>query len=186
MGRKRTDTATSKLAKLRGHVETAAKGGSLESDLENLDTDKLDAFERMQYMNFEKSVGKAQALKVLINNVEGDYSQLSPKLRAIAKKYKMKDGGYMAEGGETQEAKLRGKKPPTDATIRLHMNSYTIADDPYKVATEIGKIYGWNEEEVGKAEDIIRKKYIKKDGVYLADGGITTRFNPEKIERKIS
>lgn len=81
--------------------DNMANGGSIDTELEKFDTDKLDAFERLQYMNFEKSVGKARALKVLINNVEGDYSQLSPKLRAIAKKYKMKDGGYMAEGGKT-------------------------------------------------------------------------------------
>lgn len=54
-----------------------------------------------------------------------------------------------------------GSKPATEATIKLHINAYSVADDPYEVAVEIGKIYNWNQKEVEKAEDIIRKKYIK-------------------------
>lgn len=72
------------------------KGGSIESieeALERFDVTNLDAFEKMQYDNFSKSVGKQQALQVLINSVEGDYSQLSPDLRAIAEKFKMAKGG---------------------------------------------------------------------------------------------
>ena len=74
-----------------------AEGGSVSDDLENFDTNKLDSFEYMQFTNFtEKSkMSKKDALQILINNVEGDYSQLSPKLRAIAKKNKMADGGKM-------------------------------------------------------------------------------------------
>ena len=54
-----------------------------------------------------------------------------------------------------------GSKPATDATIRLHINTYTAADDPYEVAVEIGKKYNWNQQEIEKAEKIIRAKYIK-------------------------
>ena len=54
-----------------------------------------------------------------------------------------------------------GKMPANDATIKLHINTYTVADDPYDVAVEIGKKYGWSEAEIEKAESIIRKKYIK-------------------------
>ena len=52
------------------------------------------------------------------------------------------------------------KKPPTDATIKPHMSQYSVADDPYDVAEEIGKEYGWNQSQIEKAEVLIRKKYI--------------------------
>lgn len=70
-----------------------SKGGTIEEALERFDVTKLDAFEKMQYDNFSKSAGKQQALQVLINSVEGDYSELSPHLRAIAEKFKMAKGG---------------------------------------------------------------------------------------------
>ena len=85
-----------------------AKGGSVNDDLDNFDIFKLDDFEYMQYNHFiEKSkVSKKEALEILINNVEGDYSQLSPKLRAIAKRHKMAEGGMMAKGGVTFDKKV--------------------------------------------------------------------------------
>ena len=54
------------------------------------------------------------------------------------------------------------KKPPTDATIKPHMSQYSVADDPYDVADEIGKEYGWNQSQIEKAEVLIRKKYIRE------------------------
>ena len=54
-----------------------------------------------------------------------------------------------------------GKLPPTDATIKLHINSFSSSDDPFDVATEIGKEYGWTSADIEKAEAIIRKNYIK-------------------------
>ena len=60
------------------------KFGDDNSNLVNFDIDNLDAFEFRQYENFSKSLSKAQALQVLINDVEGDYSQLSEELSKIA------------------------------------------------------------------------------------------------------
>jgi hypothetical protein len=62
---------------------------------------------------------------------------------------------------EIRKVLSEGSKPATDATIRLHINAYTVADDPYEVAVEIGKKYNWNQQEIEKAEKIIRAKYIK-------------------------
>ena len=63
----------------------------LENLLNDINIDKLDIYEQMMYDNLrEKSyLTKSNSLKVLITNVEGDYSQLSRPLRAIAKKFKM-------------------------------------------------------------------------------------------------
>ena len=54
-----------------------------------------------------------------------------------------------------------GKAPVNDATIKMHINTFKSSDDPLEVATEIGGKYGWSQKEIEKAEEIIRKKYIK-------------------------
>jgi hypothetical protein len=66
-----------------------ADGGQMEvndinSELEDFDLDELDPFETMQFNHHIKSSGKVGALQVLINSVEGDYSQLSPALAELA------------------------------------------------------------------------------------------------------
>lgn len=55
-----------------------------QQDLLDFNLDNLDPFETMQYNHFIKSISKVEALQVLINNVEGDYSQLSEELSKIA------------------------------------------------------------------------------------------------------
>ena len=59
-----------------------AKGG-----LAGFDVSSLDALEKIQYKDLtEKSnLSKEDALSIIINNVEGDYEQLSSKLSKIAK-----------------------------------------------------------------------------------------------------
>jgi hypothetical protein len=66
-----------------------ADGGQMEvndidAELEDFDLDNLDPFETMQYENYSKSMSKVDALQVLIDTVEGDYSQLSPELAELA------------------------------------------------------------------------------------------------------
>jgi hypothetical protein len=56
----------------------------IDAELEDFDLDNLDPFETMQYDNYSKSMSKVDALQVLINTVEGDYSQLSPELAELA------------------------------------------------------------------------------------------------------
>lgn len=52
--------------------------------LQNFDIDNLDMFELMQYNDFKRNMTKSEALQILINNVEGDFSQLSEQLAEIA------------------------------------------------------------------------------------------------------
>jgi hypothetical protein len=63
----------------------------IENILNKVNIDKLDIYEQLVYNNLrEKSyLTKSNSLKVLINNVEGDYYQLSKELRKIANKFKM-------------------------------------------------------------------------------------------------
>lgn len=72
-------------------TQTFAHGGEMDeaditSELEDFDIDELDDFETMQYNQFLPSSGKVGALQILINNVEGDYSQLSEELAELAEK----------------------------------------------------------------------------------------------------
>jgi hypothetical protein len=90
-------------------------GGSIESDLEAFDVSKLDAFEQMQYSDFIKHSTKVEALKILINNVEGDFSQLSPNLNDIAEMYYPEDNYFMddnyADGGKVFKMAKLSMKP---------------------------------------------------------------------------
>ena len=80
----------------KGYFEKMETGGGVEknsnykkfgkdnSRLVNFDIDDLDSFESMQYDQFSNSMDKADALQILINNTESDYSQLNEQLAKIA------------------------------------------------------------------------------------------------------
>ena len=53
--------------------------------LENFNLENLDDFEIIQYNDFIKNMSKAEALQIIINNVEGDFTQLSEDLAKAAK-----------------------------------------------------------------------------------------------------
>ena len=88
-------------AKGGGVNSNYGKYGDDNSNLVNFDIDNLDDFETTQYQNFSKSMSKAEALQVLINSIEGDYSQLSEQLRGIAEEQMPMD--EYAKGGETSK-----------------------------------------------------------------------------------
>ena len=58
-----------------------------ESVLNNFNIDNLDMFETMQYDQYIKSSTKVEALQLLINTVEGDFTQLSEELSEIAEEF---------------------------------------------------------------------------------------------------
>lgn len=60
------------------------KGQDMTAALAAFDIDDLGPFERMQYDRLIKRSDKVSVLRVLINSTEGDYSQLSDELAAIA------------------------------------------------------------------------------------------------------
>lgn len=73
----------------------AANGVDI-SLLKDFDINNLDVFERRQYDDFIKHSTKEESLQILIDNVDGDYSQLSPKLAEIAElKDKAANGSYI-------------------------------------------------------------------------------------------
>lgn len=81
-------------------------GGGVESeevditeDLQKFDLNDLDTFETQQYNHFSKSMKKEEALQILINTVEGDFSQLSPSLAELAEKQNIDWNVEYARGG---------------------------------------------------------------------------------------
>ena len=52
--------------------------------LSDFDLNNLDLFESMQYAHHIQYMSKEESLQVLINTVEGDYTQLSEELAEIA------------------------------------------------------------------------------------------------------
>lgn len=52
--------------------------------LENFDIDTLDMFEQTMYFDFIRNLSKPEALQIIINSVEGDFTQLSENLSEIA------------------------------------------------------------------------------------------------------
>ena len=70
------------------NVEYAKGGGlaMLNKELEMFDLGNLDYYELIEYTRFSKNMSKKDALQVIINTVEGDYTQLSPELAEIAEK----------------------------------------------------------------------------------------------------
>jgi hypothetical protein len=84
-----------------------AKGG-----LTGFDVSSLDALEKIQYKDLtEKSkLSKEDALSIIINNVEGDYEQLSSKLSKIAKQLAELPKGQMtlfADGGMSKDTDVK-------------------------------------------------------------------------------
>lgn len=55
-------------------------------DLTDFDIDTLDAFEKMIFNDMLRHSTKEEALQIIINNAEGDFSQLSYNLADIAEK----------------------------------------------------------------------------------------------------
>ena len=55
-----------------------------EKMLKHFDIRKLDILETRLYTHHIKTMSKAEALKVMIDTAEGDYSQLSPTLAEVA------------------------------------------------------------------------------------------------------
>lgn len=52
--------------------------------LENFDLSTLDLIEKQQFETFSQSMSKVESLTIIINTVEGDFSQLSEDLALIA------------------------------------------------------------------------------------------------------
>ena len=56
---------------------------------------------------------------------------------------------------------VEAKVGPSKDSISKYINRYSLKDDPEDVAVEIGSKYGWNQKQIERAEQIIRKNFIR-------------------------
>lgn len=73
--------------KLTERVLQEESSNLYDSVLMSVDLATLDVLEKRAYDDLVKQNGKVGALKMIVNSVEGDLSQLSPELQHAAKEY---------------------------------------------------------------------------------------------------
>jgi hypothetical protein len=180
------------------------QGNNIDSELEDFDLDNLDPFETMQYNNFSKSMGKVGALQVLINSVEGDYSQLSEELSELAEKQmssedydEFKDGGFMdsvyAKKGALLSSKeryileLKGLTGLTQDGIEKYISENNLTENEIlNIVIGLGRKQIERKDVatamIGNKNNAESKKLIKfsksNEALKLADGGSIT-LTPE-------
>ena len=70
------------------------------------------------------------------------------------------------------------KKATVTEIVRSNINRYSLKDDPYDVALDIGKKYNWSVKKIEQAERVIRKSYINGIGA-VKSGKI--RFDGKRV-----
>lgn len=53
----------------------------------SINVNKLDPYEKMVFMRLIKTVPEEKAVQIIVNDVEGDFTQLSKELQKYAKKH---------------------------------------------------------------------------------------------------
>jgi len=136
-----------------------ARGGKTYNQLlEDFNVDDLDDFESMRFEQMTKSgIPKAIAIELLINEVEGDYSQLSPSLVRVAKKQNkmMADGGWVSYSGTLFNPK----------DVRYHKTKEEAEKRAESMSGERG---------------VISKELFEIQSKYAADGGMMARGGKTK------
>lgn len=167
-------------------------GNDITNELQNFNINNLDYFETIQYNQFYPNLGKVGALQVLINNVEGDYSQLSEELSELAEKQmSIKDwneatrqmmferDGY-ADGGNVKpfEYKENNSTIMINGTKEDVKKMYLDYKNNFLSVSRFAEYYNISETQ---ANSIINqgRKYAKEDG-YYASGGVTENYVSRK------
>jgi hypothetical protein len=115
-----------------------------------VDIDKLDMYERMKFDDLiNRGISKEDTINVLINDIDGDYSQLSPELNKYVKWYKTyywRKGSRkskFAYGGVTEEMNAAKKILGQDSWNRMSEDEKLNAT---KYLIRKGQIEGGREE----------------------------------------
>ena len=90
-----------------------AEGGIAPTSLDAVDIEKLDAFEKFMFDDLSKRMSKKEALQVIINNVEGDFSQLSEELEKYADYQRLEESYSMQISDEVESLKTMNDYPIT-------------------------------------------------------------------------
>lgn len=137
--------ANQELIMRKGGTTEEAGEVDITDDLKSFNLDNLDSFEQMQYNDMSKKKDlknpaknrpKEFILQVLINNVEGDYSQLSPELSKLAKKQNRDYSQEYKKGGSLKKIKTgvdRNRKYETSSNIEeWKKTAYELGRDACK------------------------------------------------------
>jgi len=109
--------------------------------------------------NALKAGNKKSASEVTISN----YDIIQQRVQQYglgSKKYDFLDAVKKLAGID-ESVVNEAKMPVNKENIEHYIGAYSVDDDPYDVAVEIGGQYGWSQRDIEKAEKLIRKHYIR-------------------------
>ena len=165
-----------------------SNGGGIE-DLKNFDVTKLDPLEERQYSDYLKHSSKEEALQILINNVDGDYSQLSPSLERIAEKQNPSGvyGDDEAANGIKVDTGVFGEKENWRITasgingVGIYPKDLYTKEQAEKLFTE--KYMGKALEDKVYIEFLNKEKGFKKDTKHFKSYADAVKWARDNFER---
>jgi hypothetical protein len=150
-----------------------AEGGKIKS-LEDFNLDDLDSLERFQYNHFKRKntrMSKAEVLQFLINNVDGDYGQLSDELRKIAQKEQWTVNLSSSYQNKTKYVLAKSKSEAIGEAFRLITQDGDDSDDfqvdsvykKYKQGGGIGDLAIREQASTHEEDMLDAEKFIGRD-----------------------
>ena len=149
--------------------------------LVKFDLSVLDDYEEMQFNHFSKSSSKAESLQILINNVEGDYSQLSPTLSKIAEEQYPSDEFF-----EENRQYVKGGSVDGGDYVREDLNFYkkgggVANDSKFYVKSNFGN---WSV--IDRKDNKMVVGYSKKEDAKTTSDGLNKIDNSDELKETIS
>ncbi len=151
---------------------------AINKELQDFDPENLDPYEEMIYRDMmNKGNPKVSTLQIIINQVEGDYSQLSDELAKIAER---QDEAYsrLGENDVEEEVMARGgnvkKRTKFSDKVEAIATFLKGKKVPPKYQKDYGKRYGKDDAE--QAGRRIAGAMLKKEMEKYEDGGQIQQF----------
>jgi hypothetical protein len=149
------------------------KFGEENPKLVNFDLDSLDEYEEMVYDDFSGKLGKARTLQIIINNTEGDYTQLSPELAEIAEEQFPSD--QFGDGGNIDQMSDSEVEEKYADLLSVQILAGDIDEDDIDEENEL----------TIKEKRSFLKEYADGDDMYAKGGGIEYQ-NIKKEKEKMT
>jgi hypothetical protein len=149
------------------------KFGEENPKLVNFDLDSLDEYEEMVYDDFSGKLGKARTLQIIINNTEGDYTQLSPELAEIAEEQFPSD--QFGDGGNIDQMSDSEVEEKYADLLSAQILAGDIDEDDIDEENEL----------TIKEKRSFLKEYADEDDMYAKGGGIEYQ-NIKKEKEKMT
>jgi hypothetical protein len=159
-----------------GGVDTGLHGkfGDDNPRLVNFDIEDLDQYEEMVYNDMKKSNTKAATLQVIINTVEGDYTQLSPELAEIAEEQFPSD--QFGEGGNIDKMSDSEVEEKYADLLSVQILAGDIDEDDIDEENEL----------TIEEKRSFLKEYADEDDMYAIGGGINVSDIKKEKQKMVS